>query len=131
MSAVRVIQNFLADTNVYGGPPMMKLFARGEIIRNERLIERLKATNCPVAELTDNTLAYCPVCNEVCSRETHATTVQYVTLACVIPYNGSYFTFKAGDVIQHPWFADALKAADMPLEETLGVRCPKCKSLFY
>ncbi len=89
------------------------------------------STDCPVAELADNTLVYCPVCNEVFSRETQATTVQYVTLACVVPYNGSYFDFKAGDVIQHQWLADALKAADMPIEGTRGVHCSKSQNLFY
>ena len=76
--AVRVIQNFMADSNVYGGPPMFKFFKKGEVIRNQRLIERMKATNCPVAELEDMTIAFCPVCNEVNSRELDRVPIRYV-----------------------------------------------------
>ena len=128
--AVRCLENFMADSAVWGGPPQYQFYKKGDTIRDPTLSAHLKRTGCPVADVSDQSIAMCPLCGEICSHERHKATVVYAELDCALPYQDQLLELRAGESIQVPWLVDAAVAAKLPVEETDGVKCPRCGHLF-
>jgi hypothetical protein len=129
--AVKVLTDFACNISVAYGTTGLHEFHQGDIITDPNVAGELLRLGCQVAPVTDQDMVACPKCRTAFSSSAHSTQATIVKVNTSIEYDRSSYKWESGEVVQYPWFVDALKKAGIPLDTIDAVKCPKCETVFY
>lgn len=129
--AVKVLTDFACNISVAYGTTGLHEFHQGDIIADPNIAGELLRLGCQVAPVNDQDMVACPKCRAVFSSSANRTDATITKVNASLNYDSRFYQWDAGEIVQYPWFVDALKKAGIPLDTIDAVKCPKCETVFY
>lgn len=75
----------------------------------------------------DTKTVVCPRCSTQFDSTQYPVDATITLVNAAIPHDGQFFSFAAGQIVEHLWLIETLKAADVPLEIVRATQCPNAK----
>ena len=102
-------------------------FKEGDLINDPRITRYVLSLGCPVASVVDTTTVVCPRCSTQFDSTQYPVDATITLVNAAIPHEGQFFSFDAGQIVEHSWLIETLKTADVPLETIRAIQCPNAK----
>ena len=108
-------------------------FREGDLIPDPRIGRYLLSLACPVVVVSNQTSVTCPRCHFMFDRTQHPIESTIVLVNGLVQHDGFTFPYEAGQIVEHSWLIESLKAAGVPLDTITATKCPnqKCGHVFH
>ncbi len=105
-------------------------FKAGDLIKNPQITRYLLSLNCPVTSVVDTVTVACPRCSNQFDSTRYPVDAVIALANAAIPFKGQFFSFNAGQIVEHDWLLESLKEADIPSQAITATKCPTCGHIF-